>query len=73
MVVIDGNIPVRCLRIKEICNRNESEADDSPNDPEFPAEVVDAGECDLYDGVVADPICSHCWLLLASFLSTDIC
>lgn len=44
--------PVRRLRVEEVNDRNETEADTGPDDPEAPAEIGDAGGCYLDDHVV---------------------
>jgi hypothetical protein len=51
--------PIRCLRVKEIRNGDEREADHSPDDPELPADVLDARERDLHDCIVHYPVCAH--------------
>lgn len=47
--------PISSLRIEEVCDRNERETDDSPDNPELVAEVLNARQCGLYDSVVTDP------------------
>lgn len=51
--------PIRSLRVQEVRDRDEREANDSPDDPKLVPEVLDTGQCGLYDGVVADPVRRH--------------
>ena len=41
--------------IKEVCDRDEGKANDSPDDPEFVAQVLDTGQRSLHYGIVANP------------------
>lgn len=52
--------PVRRLRIEQVGNRDETEADTSPDDPEFPTKIRDSGRRHLNDHVVHYPVCGHC-------------
>lgn len=46
--------PVGCLGVEEVCDRDEGEADDCPYNPEFVAEVFDAGQGSLDNRIVLE-------------------
>lgn len=48
---------VRSLRVEEVCDRDEREADDCPDDPELVPEVLNTGKSSLYNPVIAYPVC----------------
>ena len=53
--------PVGGFRVQEVRGRDEGSADDGPDDPEFPLQVLDTWEGDLHDHVI------HSAMLSAQF------
>lgn len=55
--------PVCCFRVYEVGDGDEGEADNSPDDPELIAKVLNAGQSSLNDSIVADPCLKSALLL----------